>query len=298
VDPLLPTLLCALTAGAGSGPERVALGAIPVGTGDLVYEVSGGACDGKRPLEVRVLRRGGVLKTAGTVPAPWPIPCDLRKPARKGGVPSYDWEARGIDEIGAEQWAALRVRKVRLGAGLQAVLLEQAAGIEHVVRSQALVALVGGRLRKLWEEQESAAPTVVSVEILPGPGSTDQIRFARALDWGLESRQSPDPDHYEAELLRWNQARRRLDRAPAPLWAAVFGAEADIPAARSVAAGFVGKCANLRPLVVEAGAFPKLRADRPFVIARFLPDERAAGQVRTRAKDCKAPTLPTLKRAR
>jgi hypothetical protein len=295
----MPPLLFAalLAATPPPEPDRLPLAAIPAGDRDLVYEVTAAPCAGMRPLEVRVLRKGRPVKGAGVARALWPLPCEVVK-AGRGRAPGerWDWEAHQKDESG-EQWAGLRLRSVRLAPGLRGLLLEQAAGFEHIGRNRALVVFVQGRLRKVWEEEDGAAPTATTVELAPA-GAVDQLVSARALDWGLDDPEAPDPDHYDVERLRWVGGKRRLERTPAPVHAAVFGSEDEMAAARALAARFQGKCAGIRPLVIEAAAFPKLRAERALVIAVFAPDAAAAATVRTRAKACGAPAMPTVRQAR
>lgn len=125
--------------------------------------------------------------------------------------------------------SVLAARRVRLAADVEALLLMNMGGFEHVKREFILVAAEGDALRRLWRGGDGAAGPFVSwIELQPNE-SGDRLIFFRALA-------HPEPEELDVmsvRLLAWDPARRRVRERPARgLWAVVGGGYPDAAAAR------------------------------------------------------------------
>jgi hypothetical protein len=284
------------TEAEGAHAQPVLLGLHEVGRDGLGYEVTAGPCAGERAVEVRILRRGAPLAAAGTVRLPLGLPCALTAPrtARsKGTAAPFTWHATGVDAAtGARATGELVGSVLPVGAAGRALLLAQTGGRPVQRRAWTLVGVRGKKLVTLWsEEDDGVAPTATALAVETVAGAA-RLRLTRAMDFGRENAEAPDPDHFEAELVTWNDRKGAMERSAAPLSAAVFGEVADVAAGRALRAGLPAPCAALAPLVVEAARFPALRAKTPYVVAAFAADERAGKALKTAAPRCRAAVKP------
>jgi hypothetical protein len=134
-------------------------------------------------------------------------------------------------QFGAEaSQSVLAARPVRLGADVEALLLMDMGGFEHVKREFMLVAAEGDALRRLWRGGDgTAGPWVSWIELAPNDAD-DRLIFFRAFI-------HPEPEQLDmmsVRLLAWDQAGRRVRERPARgLWAVVGGGYPDAALARA-----------------------------------------------------------------
>jgi hypothetical protein len=193
------------------------------------------------PLEVRLLKDGTLVDTLAVaeVDNSHGGGPEAVEPSWGAGDPLLGEPTRRAHRYGdREQGISVLTREVTLPGAEKALLVTQRGGSEQVHHKNDLFVVTGGRLTRAWSKEEGAGPRWTSVATVPRPGGADALVL-------FEGFLHPDPNEPEtlsAHALTWDgQQRTIVERAQvsvaAPVYAAVVGRYADVPAARKAREG-------------------------------------------------------------
>jgi len=287
-DPVRSTLLllgAVVACAATTSPEHAVLQSFPVGAHSAArYEVGFGECaDARCPVEVRLADDHATLAREAL---DWPAVTTETYEADIdpiSGVGDPLAPPKGTLWVAGEDESSLSVfaRPVRLTAERNGLLVDEAAGFDHVKRRHYLFVERDGSLARVWTGSEGQGPVLTTTAVRGSADGTrdeivyfDQVRFPFG----------DAVDELTVTSLRWDAAQAKLSQSPASgIYAVVFGPFADVNAARNVAAEHPECFAEFSILPSER--FVSLPAGSA-VLAAVTAAERNATETLSRVGKC------------
>ncbi len=130
------------------------------------------------------------------------------------------------DEEGAVTTA---MQSVRLSAQRTGLLVQQAAGFEHVKRRRDLFVVEEKKLKRIWSKQDGSGPVRSYADIVASGANADEIVLIEGV-----STAPNQADQVTVQRLLWDESAKTLQVLPVALMAAlVVGNFANAEAARS-----------------------------------------------------------------
>jgi hypothetical protein len=282
-------------AGAGAaaaGPKAVVLASLPVpGDPTRTFELVIAPCRDKQcPLFIALVEAG---KTLDRKKLTWAsVTQEAAQQDAEGGWGATDPLVPGSPPTawttGEEAtFLATMIRPLRLGNRIEGVLVNQVAGFEHLKRAHVVFAAVGRDLVEAWSAKEGAGWTFSAATVVPLATDRDGVAYFESVTYTMDS--DTQPDALRAEVLAWDERRRKLGpaagNARAALHAVVLGpfanvrkAKQAIEANRACLGGFS---------ILPARRFPEAR-HQGIVLVRATANRAAADKLATDSAGCAA----------
>lgn len=252
---------------------RTAVITLNAGAPNTSFALVPGVCTGKScPIEIELVANGQRLDA---VPLEF-VASDARLAARSDDVSFATHQPVVSFTAGEEEGAVTTAAQViRLSPQRTGLLVQQAAGFEHVKRRRDVFIVDNQKLRKVWSRQDASGPVRSYADVVSADTGIDGVVLIEGTSFA-----PGETDRVSAQRLVWDEATGTMSMAPVEAMSAVvMGSFASAEAAR---ARLGEPClANYWVLGNELlGGKPKR-----FVLALLTPDTAAATAL-AKNRDC------------
>ena len=200
----------------------------------------------------------------------------------------------------------ISAREFKLSPALTGVLIKQESGGEAIAHNYWLVALIDGKLGKLWDAMYSTHE-VVSIESYTLKTTDSDGNGRQEIDYKAPFPVSNDAgntegaaDTWEHQLLEFSDAKKAMvAKSPHPEFAAVLSSNKSLKDALALKRGLIKdpKCDAKDFLVLDTKTLPKLREG--FYVVAGIAESRAGAQEKLdRIKACRPQISGAIRQVR
>ena len=212
------------TASALPHPQAVAI--LDAGARDTTFALVPGTCVQKScPAEIALLASG---KRLDAVPLEFAA-SDAKLTAQSKDASFTTIQALTTYSAGeGEGLVTTLMQPVRLSTQRMGVLVQQAAGFEHVKRRRDLFIVEDKKLKKVWSKQDGSGPVRSYADVIRGSADVDAIVLIEGSSFA-----PAEPDQVTALRLTWDEQAKAVHSSPVEtMMAVVVGNFANAEAAR------------------------------------------------------------------
>ena len=206
---------------------RPAVASVDVGQVNTAFALVAGSCNGKScAAEIELVVNGQRLDA---VPLEFSA-SDAKLVAKADDTSFASSQSLTTYTAGEEEGAVTTaIQPVRLSAQRTGLLVQQAAGFEHVKRRRDVFVVEEKKLKRIWSKQDGSGPVRSYADVVASSANADQIMLIEGGAFAPNQ-----ADEVTVQRLLWDEAGQTLQVLPvASMAARVVGNFANAEAARS-----------------------------------------------------------------